>query len=165
MQNKETKKIGSAPKQKGFLFFGFISIALVAVLAVGGYLFIQKVNETKTAQAAIGNELFTLEVADTDAQRQQGLSERDSLPENTGMLFVFNEPGDWRMWMVQMRFPIDIAWLDENKTIVHIKHSANPAEYPETYKSPKPALYVVEVPDGTFNRLGVNVGDSISFKL
>ncbi len=163
MQNKETKKTESAHKQNNYLPYAFITIFLIAVLAILGFFLYRGYNNVATSKVQIGGETFYLEVADTDAARIQGLSERDGLAPNTGMLFVFDTDGNWRMVMRQMRFPIDIAWLDANKKIVHIKHTATPAEYPEEYKADSPTRYVIEVPSGTFKRLHVQAGDSISF--
>jgi len=165
MQNKETKKTVSAPKQKSFIPYALIAATLTAIVVIGGWVLFSSYTNVRTVTAQIGGQPFSLEVADTNAARAQGLSERDSLANNAGMLFVFDSLGDWRMHMIQMRFAIDIAWLDENKTIVHIKHNATPAEYPEVYKSDVPAKYVIEVPTGTFSSLDVQEGDSISFSL
>lgn len=163
MQNKETKKTELVHKQNNYLPFAIITFLLVAALVLFGWFLFREYSTINTATARIGKETFKLEVADTDAARIQGLSERDNLAPGTGMLFVFNTDGNWRMVMRQMRFPIDIAWLDASKSIVHIKHNATPAEYPEEYKADRPTRYVIEVPSGTFNRLGVQEGDSISF--
>ena len=165
MQNKETKKTVLVHKQKSFVPYALIVIALVTILVTVGWIFYSSYKSVQTASAQIGGQQFSLEVANTDSAREKGLSERDGLAKNTGMLFVFDTPGDWRMWMVQMRFPIDIAWLDENKKIVHIKYNATPAEYPEVYKADVPTKYVIEVPSGTFTSLNVQEGDSISFSL
>ena len=163
MQNKETKKTELVHKQNNYLPYAIVTFLLIATLVVFGVFLLREYNTINRVTAQIGKEEFKLEVADTDATRIQGLSERDSIASGTGMLFVFNTDGNWRMVMRQMRFPIDIAWLDANKKIVHIKHNATPAEYPEEYKADIPTRYVIEVPSGTFNRLNVQEGDSISF--
>lgn len=163
MQNKETKKTALVRRQKSAWPFVVIASLLVVAIGLVGYVLFRSFNTTEFVSASIGNKEFKLEVARVDADREKGLSERDGVAENSGMLFIFDAPGDWRMWMVQMRFPIDIAWLDSGKKIIKIKHNATPAEYPEVYKADTPSLYVVEVPAGTFNTLGVREGDSIEF--
>lgn len=163
MQNKETKKTVLVRKQKGYLFYAGITIALVAVIVLGGIFLQKSYNNVTYKSATVGGATFNLEVVATEADREKGLSERDSIPSDGGMLFDFGAYGDWRMWMVQMRFPIDIVWLTQDQKIVHIKHNATPAEYPEIYKSETPAYYVLELPSGTMERLNVQVGDSISF--
>jgi uncharacterized membrane protein (UPF0127 family) len=135
----------------------------MAAILVCGIIFYKQVTKVDYVQAKIGSEIFKLEVAKTQAAREQGLSERDGISINEGMLFDFGQNGRWRMWMVQMRFPIDIAWLDESKKIIYIKSNATPAEFPETYDAKQDSRYVIEVNSGTLNRLNVNIGDSISF--
>ena len=107
---------------------------------------------------------YNLEVADTSAKREKGLSERDGLADKTGMLFDFKREGDWSMWMLQMRFPIDIAWLDKSGKVIFIKPNAQPGDYPEVYHAEQPSWYAVELPAGTFEKLGVKVGDSIQLQ-
>ena len=83
-------------------------------------------------------------VADEAAEWQQGLSGVTALGEREGKLFIFPETGDYGMWMKDMLIPIDIMWLDENFTIVHIEHNVSPDTYPKTFRSPVPARFVLE---------------------
>lgn len=164
MQNKETKKIGLAPKrQKGYLAYIIITILLVALIVGLATLFFRDYSKVEYADAKIGGKSFRLEVASTETARQKGLSERDGLPEGQGMLFKFEQNGDWRIWMVQMRFSIDVIWLDENKKIVHIKQNATPAEYPEVYKADEPSRYIIELRSGVSGTLGLKQGDEVTF--
>lgn len=73
----------------------------------------------------IGGQVYHVEVADTYAKRAKGLGERDTLCGDCGMLFVFDAPGEYAFWMKDMRFPIDIIWLKDNK-IVHIEKDVHP---------------------------------------
>ena len=68
------------------------------------------------------------EVADTDASRQQGLMFRENLPEGQGMLFVFGTEGRYGFWMKNMKFPIDIIWIDQEKKIVDMKLDLSPCQ-------------------------------------
>jgi hypothetical protein len=79
------------------------------------------------------------------------------------MLFDFNGTGNWRLWMINMHFDIDMAWLAKDGQIIYIKTNATPASYPETFGATKPSRYVIEVPAFTFNRLGVKEGDMLMF--
>jgi uncharacterized protein len=161
MQNKETKKTASAPKQKGPLAYIIGSVLILVVIIIGFVFIFSKSTEVNYKTVKIGAEVFRLEVSDDEATRTQGLSERDSLDKNQGMLFDFKESGDWRIWMLKMRFPIDIAWLAKDGKIITIKNNAEPGSYPELYKADAPSWYVIEVPAGTFERLGVKIGDVI----
>jgi uncharacterized protein len=163
MQNKETKKTGLVPKQKSFWPFLIVTFIIVGIIVAGGLFLFRESTDTIYIKAKIGQQNYNLELANTDALRQKGLSERDSLPENGGMLFDFGQDGDWKMWMIQMRFPIDIIWLNKDKGVVHIKNDASPADYPEIYRSPELSRYVVELPSGDVESTGLKVGDTISF--
>lgn len=97
----------------------------------------------------IGRATFSTEVVRTDASRAKGLSGRSSLARHQAMLFVFDSDDTWGIWMKEMKFPIDIVWLDERKTVVHIEHNVHPDAEPYTvYKPQKPARYVLEIPAG-----------------
>ena len=161
MQNKETKKTESARKQQSPLVYILAVVGILTVLIGGFFVLKNQVNTVQYRQVTIGSKQFNLEVADTASEREKGLSERDSIPNDGGMLFDFKENGNWQMWMLQMRFPIDIAWLTKEGTVVGIKNSAQPGDYPDVYYAEQPSWYVIEVPAGTFNNLGVKEGDTI----
>jgi len=105
-----------------------------------------------------------IEIADTPEEHMQGLSGRKSLPENTGMLFIFDEPSRPGFWMKDMHFPIDIIWIDEDWRIVKIDENLSPENYPEILDSPILVKYVLEVNAGYArennleirNKLGLN---------
>ena len=114
-------------------------------------------------EVMLGNTLFTLEVADTFALHERGLSYRQSLAPQTGMLFVFDTPGMYYFWMKDMNFPIDIIWLDQNKKVVHIEHSLSPSTYPDSFGPDTPTQYVIEIPAGEAKDVGLSKGGVVSF--
>jgi len=75
------------------------------------------------------------------------------------MLFIFPKSDKQSFWMPDMRFAIDIIWLDEYMKVVHIKESATPESYPEKFTTSVPAKYVLEVPAGFSKEKGIVVGD------
>jgi hypothetical protein len=122
----------------------------------------------------IGNVPIHIEVADTKEARAQGLSGREQLPANNGLLFVFDELGTHGIWMKNMRFGIDILWIAPFNTtsssggreayrIVDIKENARPESFPETFYSQAPALYVLEVNAGFTDLYNISVGDTVQF--
>ena len=68
----------------------------------------------------VGGVVFEVEIADDAAERAQGLSGRDPLPEDGGMLFVYQEPVVPGFWMRQMRFPLDFVWIGEDCEVVDV---------------------------------------------
>lgn len=87
-------------------------------------------------------------VANTDALREQGLSNTPSLAPGKGMLFEFEEAGQYGFWMKDMNYPIDIIWIDENLQEVFRAESVPADSYPKIFNSPVPAKYVLETNPG-----------------
>lgn len=109
--------------------------------------------------ASIGGRTFNLQLAKTQSEHTRGLSGRDSLDGGTGMLFVFDDADFRHFWMKDMRFSLDIAFLDANHVIVDIKRHAKPCEenHCPTLDSRAKATYVLEVNAGDLD--GAKVGD------
>ena len=102
-------------------------------------------------------------VADTEASREQGLSDIPSLPDGVGMLFVFPNPGNYGFWMKDMHFPLDLIWIDDYKNIVGVTKNALPVSYPFVFMPPRPVEYVIEMNAGSVARFGLTTGTKVSF--
>ncbi|HUH13909.1 MAG TPA: DUF192 domain-containing protein [Longimicrobiales bacterium] len=110
---------------------------------------------------------LSVEVAETEAQRAQGLMERRTLAEDSGMVFLYDElqPGSAGFYMFRTRIPLDIAFFDAAGAIVRIL-AMEPCESPNpgvcrTYPPGVPYMGALEVNQGWFARHGVAVGDTI----
>lgn len=119
--------------------------------------------KTSFSKIKIGDTLLDLEIADTQEKRIKGLSDRDNLRENTGLLFIFEKEGMHGIWMKNMNFPIDIAWLDKEKRIVHIEGNISPETYPKIFTSDKPSLYVLETESDFFSKNKIEIGHLVDF--
>ena len=111
-------------------------------------------------------EEIPVEVADTLKKRRLGLGKRTSLKKGWGMLFVFEKRKPHRFWMKDMKFPLDIIWLD-NHRIVHIIHNAKPVnsrDEPEIMTSPVPVNFVLEIAAGRAAKLRLKTGQRMKFK-
>jgi uncharacterized membrane protein (UPF0127 family) len=145
----------------------FLIVTLFFIL--GFYLIHQNTprhNLANIKEVKIAGQNIKVELALTDASRQQGLSGRDSLKEDEGLLFVFEDLGEHTFWMKDMNFPIDIIWVGEDLKIVYIKKDARPELYPETYfpdSSKKYAKYVLEVVSGFSEKYNLKEGDLVTF--
>ena len=95
---------------------------------------------------SIGGVTLQVEIAQTPKEKATGLSHRSSLAEGRGMLFVFEGESDHSFWMKDMHFLIDIIWINTEKRVVHIERNIAPDTYPQSFRSPIPARYVLEVP-------------------
>ncbi len=125
------------------------------------FYFSQKSGEIKIVKIA-GQEI-RVELARTPEAQQQGLSGRESLEDNTGMLFVFENPGIYYFWMKDMKFPIDMIWINEEQKVVHIKKNAKPESFPESFGNDENAKYVLEIPAGFSDTNNLKEGDSVIF--
>lgn len=103
-------------------------------------------------------------IAETDEQRIKGLGGRKILGEEEGMLFPFVESAIQGFWMKDMNFPIDIIWLDEDKTVVGIEKEVSPDTYPEIFYSPSEIKYVLELNSGASDRYGIASGTKLVFE-
>ena len=111
---------------------------------------------------ALGNLPLYIEIADTEAARERGLSGRAGMSDDNGMLFVFDEPDQYSFWMKDMGFDLDFIWLDENKTVVEITPEVSKDGYPEEYAPTEPVLYVLELNAGVAERENIQVGDVLN---
>ena len=111
----------------------------------------------------INDTFLNVEIADTVERRTLGLSNRNFLLENNGMLFVFPQKEQAFFWMKDMNFPLDIIWFDENRKIIHIEKDIKPETFPKLFSAESPALYVLEVVSGFSEKNNLKIGDEFIF--
>jgi uncharacterized membrane protein (UPF0127 family) len=106
--------------------------------------------------------ILDIEIADTDAERMRGLMDRQTLPDNAGMLFIFPNEELRSFWMKNTYISLDIIYINSRKEIVSIQKYTQPKS---TYSIPseKPAMYVLEVNAGYSDKNGIDSGDIINF--
>lgn len=137
----------------------FLVVALTAMLSLG-------LANRQPSTVSINGSKIEVTVADSDDERVRGLSGTPQLEDGTGMLFIFDESSYHGIWMKDMKYPIDIIWLDEDRKIVHLEEFATPESYPERTFTPQvPAKYVLEMPVGSIKSYGMNNGRSFTFDL
>lgn len=110
---------------------------------------------------------ITAELAITEAERQKGLMFRETLLPDQGMLLVFEEEDIYYIWMKNMKFSIDILWLDREKRIVHIEKNVPPCkkEPCPSYYSKTPSMYVLELRAGSVDENKLKLYDRLDFIL
>lgn len=146
-----------------------ILIFIILILAAVS-LFLKPFNSAgKKGSLIIKNQAFTIEVADTTMSRIRGLSGRDGLSERGGMLFIFDRPSTSGFWMKDMKFPIDIIWMRENK-IVGFSENLQPEPKKSVftlsvYYPPGPVDKVLEVNAGVVKQYNFAGGDEVSISL
>ncbi|MDP9305945.1 MAG: DUF192 domain-containing protein [Thermoproteota archaeon] len=126
--------------------------------------FLDKLSQYGNLTVTIDRYNISAFVADTDEKRSKGLSGVENMSENQGMLFVFNYPSKQGFWMKEMKFPLDIIWLDLNNSVIHIEKKLQPCTsvlFCTVYSPSKDAKYVLETISGFTDLHSVNVGAKI----
>jgi len=108
-----------------------------------------------------GTVRLGVEIADDDAERAQGLMGRPILPEDKGMLFIFEKEEMQSFWMHNTLVPLDMIFADSAGRIVFIHHRAKPMS-DDQISSRFPVKMVLEVNAGLAKRRGIAVGDTIT---
>jgi uncharacterized protein len=97
----------------------------------------------------------------------RGMMFRDSLAPDRGMLFIHGGPGNYPYYMYQVRIPLDIIWMDRNRSIVEISANTPPctssASACPTYGGTKTALYVLELAAGMAAKYNLRPGQTLEF--
>lgn len=96
----------------------------------------------------VNNTIVPVWVADTETRRTRGLSGTETLPQGAGMLFVFENSDTYGFWMRDMKYPIDIIWLNDQFHPVYRINAAQPDSYPEVFIPPVAVRYVLETNPG-----------------
>jgi uncharacterized protein len=154
---------------KLFVIFGIILVIFA------GIVFFQfrsrsadSTTNTPKSTVKINNRTFNVEVASTPDKQQQGLSGKSSLPQDQGMLFVFEDPEYHTFWMKNMKFPIDIIFIKDD-VVISIAKNAKPAdssdENLQLYRSKEPVNRVLEINAGLVDKYEIKEGDKIEIKL
>jgi uncharacterized membrane protein (UPF0127 family) len=117
------------------------------------------------ATVKVGDNSINAEVAKDTAQQETGLGGRTCIGAEQGMLFAFSKPGQYDFWMKDMKFPIDIVWINENKMVVDVTPQIAPNTYPKTFTSSKPAEYILELGAGRAQQLNITEGTILQFSL
>lgn len=110
-----------------------------------------------------------VELAENPEQHAQGLMYRKSLPQDQGMLFVFNEEAPRSFWMKNTFIPLSIAYIDARGKIIDIQDMSPVKSVlekePPSYQSKGPARYALEVNQGFFKKNRIKVGDQLKLPI
>lgn len=137
---------------------------LATVVVLGCLIFLAFVKESP--EVCIKDRCFNVKIADDDAERASGLMFIEKLDDNAGMIFIFETSGNYSFWMKNTFIPLDIIWIDENKTIVYISKNNLPCnEICELIVPEKETMYVLEIKAGLAEKYGFKTGDAVWFHL
>ncbi len=150
-------------------------ILLIAVIVIGFTLYKQNPDISKlplvppkavTKELQINSNKLTIEVADTQTKRNQGMGGRESLASDSGMLFIFPNADKYRFWMKGLSFPLDFVWIKGDTVIDTLENvPPPPANTPDSalqiYQPKDVVDKVLEVNTGVVKRLNIKAGDAI----
>lgn len=166
--------------KKDLMTIGGLMLAVVALLVFGRASGNLPTNTFETATPSgqittsalpvkINNNDFRVEIADSSDERSKGLSKRDSIAPNSGMLFVFDKEEAHGFWMKDTNFPLDIIWISKDKKIVDIAYAVVEPGVKDSdltvYKPSSNAQFVLELAGGTVNSKGILIGQAVEFAL
>ena len=107
-----------------------------------------------------GSASFTVELADDNAERAQGLMNRESMARSAGMLFAYPAPRPVRFWMRNTLIPLDMIFLDDTGTVQKVHHEAQPLDESLIYGGDA-IQYVLEINGGMARQLGISDGTEL----
>jgi hypothetical protein len=140
---------------------GFLTIIIIITLIA------IKLMPDQTLQIKTKTDTYdiSIEIADSPEEQTLGLMWREDLPENKGMLFVYEKEDRPNFWMKNMEISLDILFINSDLKINHIEHDVQPCktEKCERYNSPVPVQYVLELKSGFAEKYGVEIGDEVVF--
>ncbi len=120
----------------------------------------------KKQQIKINNTVVSIEVADTAATRSRGLSGREKLATDSGMLFVYPETKIYRFWMKEMKFPLDMIFINNGSVVDILKDVPAPELSKKEqdliiYQPKTPINMMLEVNAGFADKNQIKVGDGV----
>lgn len=146
--------------------------SVLAILIIIGAAFLEIRKSTKVSRSfefpniKINNTIIKVDVADDLQEQIQGLSDRERLEKNEGMLFVFDAKQIKSFWMKRMTFPLDIIWIEDNRIVNIHKNIAPEGDSPVNhYNSQFKVNYVLEVNAGFADEQKIKIGDTVQYNL
>lgn len=135
-------------------------LGMIAVFAlILGIVFALPGSKSEFTRVTLKNVSLLAEVVDSSETREQGLSGRKDIPLNHAMLFLFEKPDYYGIWMKEMQFPIDIFWI-KNGVVVDLEENVQPSYPLYIYRPDVPAEMVLETRAGLAKINGITIGDT-----
>lgn len=159
------RKAQGDQRPNGNIFFSFLLVFIIACIALSGYFSAAHGGERQvTFYDKDGQKTcsFNVEIARTLEEQERGLMFRERLPDNGGMLFLYNDEDVRYFWMKNTFISLDLIFLSSRRKVVSVSHSARPMD--ETaISSFYPARYVLEVKAGRAGQCGIKAGTQARF--
>jgi len=158
-------------KKDLLVIFGLFGLVIV-LLIIGSlvHMFPQNQIPNQKTTVTIGDLKISADVAKNPIQRAKGLSGRTNLPQDEGMLFVFDREDRYAFWMKNVSIPLDFIWISKDKEVLDITPNAQPEpnkseDQLRIYRPSIPVFYVLEVNAGLAKKYNIRIGDPVNFSL
>jgi len=109
-----------------------------------------------------GDHTYTVEIADTPGEKARGLMFRRSLPQDRGMIFLYDPPQRAAMWMRNTYIPLDMIFITEQGTVLRIEANTEPFST-DVIEAGGITKAVLELNAGEAARIGLKPGDEVIF--
>ena len=158
--------------QRTYLILFFIGLSALWIGSTSPLIYGQGASTTGKGLGTIstpnGTTLF-VEIADSPDKRAQGLMFRPSMAPDRGMLFQFPEKGDHTFWMKNTLISLDMLWLDESGTVLHLEANVPTCSRKDDgcprYQAPAKSLQVLELNAGMAKKLNLTTGSQLTIDL
>ncbi|MBI5079459.1 DUF192 domain-containing protein [Candidatus Wolfebacteria bacterium] len=151
--------------------YSTIFLIVLFVAAVVGFILFKGKQDYEISKIEINGKVFEVEIADTILKKTKGLSGRKCLkndegicPESAeGMLFLFSSPSKRSFWMKDMKFALDIIWINNDRIVDISKNVPSPkgGESPSVVSPSEVADKVLEMAAGSAEKFGIKIGDRL----
>lgn len=147
----------------------FLKTLILFLILIVGFLMLSvfgDYSKEKKGIAVLNGNKIKLIIARTPTEREKGLAIYNSLPKDKGMLFIFEKKGYYPFWMKDMKFPIDIIFINDNKIVSFSENLPVPTkgEKLPIYESEKPFDSALEINAGLIKKFDLKVGDEITYE-
>lgn len=149
-----------------------VGLIVIIILGIWGFMNLRPLFAdlftTPKGTVTVNDKKINVLLADTEEKREKGLSGKKSLPENQGMLFIFDTADYPSFWMKEMQFPIDIIFINDKTVTTVYENVAPPADENEQlplYKPSAPSDKVLEINGGQSQTLGIKPGTTLDITL
>ena len=121
----------------------------------------------RKSRVCIGDNCFYVELVATPYERARGLMFRKHMDPDSGMLFIFEEEDEYPFWMKNTLIPLDMIWINKDREVVFIGKNVQPCESGicPMINPGKKAMYVLELNGGVSDKIGLSVGDKVTFDI
>ena len=135
------------------IFIAAVVIGIAGLISMPSEIKLESV-EFPRGTIMVDDIPLVVQIADTEPRRVRGLMFQDQLPFDQGMIFVFNQPGLYPLWMLNMQFSLDMIWFDQDGKVIHIEKDVPPCKTPleiaacQSIVPDGQAIYILEVTSG-----------------